>query len=72
MRIKILLFFLLKFSYKNFLIKIFLIIFFRNLELLKSKKDIEILNSDDHQKQIKSMKKTYEEFRPDVTYQVNQ
>jgi hypothetical protein len=38
---------------------------------LKSKKDIEILNSDDHQKQIKSMKKTYEEYRPDVTHQVS-
>jgi len=42
---------------------------FRNLELLRSKKEIEILNSDDHQKQIKMMKKTYEEYRPDVTHQ---
>ncbi len=42
-----------------------------NLEITKSKKDIEIINSDDHSKLIRQMKKSLEEFRPDVSHQVN-
>jgi hypothetical protein len=37
----------------------------------KTKKDIELINSDDHFRTIKNMKKTLEEYRPDVSHQVN-
>ena len=43
---------------------------FSNLELTKTKKDIEIINSDDHTRIIRSMKKSLEEYRPDVAHQV--
>lgn len=35
-----------------------------------TKRGIELINCDDHQKLITKMKKSYEEFRPDVTHQV--
>ena len=41
-----------------------------NLETCKSKKGvIELINCDDHQKLIKSLKKKLEDYRPDVTHQ---
>jgi len=42
-----------------------------NLETAKTKRGIELINCDDHQKLITKMKRTYEEFRPDVTHQVS-
>lgn len=44
---------------------------FSNLEITKTKRDIELINSDDHGRVIKSMKKSLEEYRPDVAHQVN-
>jgi rRNA pseudouridine-1189 N-methylase Emg1 (Nep1/Mra1 family) len=41
-----------------------------NLELTNEKKDPEIINSDEHYKVIKKLKKSVEEFRPDITHQV--
>lgn len=40
-----------------------------NLELTNDKKFPEIINSDDHYNIIKSLNKSKEDFRPDVTYQ---
>ena len=39
------------------------------LELTRTKKYPEIINGDDHIKIIRSMKKSPEEFRPDITHQ---
>ena len=44
-------------------------IFDRNLETTKSKRGIELINSDDHQKLIQKMGKKLEDYRPDVTHQ---
>jgi hypothetical protein len=41
------------------------------LELLRTKKEVALINSDDHYKVIKSKKKSLEDYRPDVTHQVN-
>ena len=43
---------------------------YSNLETTKSKRGIELINCDDHQKLITKMKKNYEDYRPDVTHQV--
>jgi hypothetical protein len=43
---------------------------FSTLELLKSKKETSLINSDEHYKVIRQMKKTLEDYRPDVTHQV--
>lgn len=40
-----------------------------SLELSKSKKYPEIINGDDHIKIIKNMKRSPEDFRPDITHQ---
>lgn len=50
--------------------KLIVILEHANLELTTSKRDPEILNSDDHPKLIKKMGKNLEEYRPDVTHQV--
>jgi len=41
----------------------------RNLETAKTKKGIELINCDDHQRLITKMKRSFEEFRPDVLHQ---
>jgi len=40
-----------------------------NLETANTKRGIELLNCDDHQRLIHKMKRTFEEFRPDVLHQ---
>lgn len=40
-----------------------------NLETIKTKRGIELLNCDDHQKIISKMGKKLEDYRPDVTHQ---
>lgn len=40
-----------------------------NLETIKTKRGIELLNCDDHQKVISKMGKKLEDYRPDVTHQ---
>jgi len=40
----------------------------RNLETAKTKRGIELINCDDHQKLITKMKRSFEEFRPDVLH----
>lgn len=49
--------------------KLIIILKHASLELSKSKHHPEILNSDDHLKQIHQMKKTAEDYRPDITHQ---
>ena len=49
--------------------KLYIILEHANLELTKDKKNPEIINSDDHMNLIKSMNKSYEEYRPDVLHQ---
>ena len=39
-----------------------------NLETIKTKRGIELINCDDHQKYIAKMGKKLEEYRPDVTH----
>jgi rRNA small subunit pseudouridine methyltransferase Nep1 len=39
-----------------------------NLETAKTKRGIEIINCDDHQREITRMGKKFEDFRPDVTH----
>ena len=39
-----------------------------NLETIKTKRGIELLNCDDHQKIISKMGKKLEDYRPDVTH----
>ncbi len=41
-----------------------------NLETANTKRGIELLNCDDHQRLIAKMKRSNEEFRPDVLHQV--
>lgn len=53
-------------SYKK---KLIVILEHANLELTNDKRNPEIINSDDHAMLIKKMKKSYEEYRPDVTHQ---
>ena len=40
-----------------------------NLETAKTKRGIELINCDDHQRLITKMKKSFEDYRPDVTHQ---
>jgi rRNA small subunit pseudouridine methyltransferase Nep1 len=40
-----------------------------NLETANTKRGIELLNCDDHQRLIQKMHRTLEEFRPDVLHQ---
>ncbi len=40
-----------------------------NLETVKTKRGIELINCDDHQKIISKMGKRLEDYRPDVTHQ---
>ena len=40
-----------------------------NLDTIKTKSGIELINSDDHRKHIKKMGKSLEDFRPDITHQ---
>ena len=49
--------------------KLYLILEHANIELTKSKKNLEIINSDDHVQMIKKMGKNLEDYRPDVLYQ---
>ena len=37
--------------------------------MLKNKKNPQIINCDDHPRTIKEMKKSLEEYRPDITHQ---
>lgn len=46
------------------------IITYSPLETTKTKRDMELITSDDHFSLIKSMKKSLEDYRPDVTHQV--
>ena len=41
---------------------------FRNLETTVTKRGMELINSDDHQKLIARMGKKLEDYRPDVTH----
>ena len=41
---------------------------FSNLETVKTKRGVELLNCDDHQKIINKMAKKLEDYRPDVTH----
>ena len=47
-----------------------MLFFDSNLELIKTKSGIEIINSDDHKMAIKKLNKSYEDYRPDITHQV--
>lgn len=40
-----------------------------NLETTKTKRGVELVNCDDHQKLISSMGRKFEDYRPDVTHQ---
>jgi rRNA small subunit pseudouridine methyltransferase Nep1 len=49
--------------------RVIVILEYANLETAKTKRGIELINCDDHQKIITKMKRSLEEFRPDVTHQ---
>lgn len=49
--------------------KLIIILEHANLELTNDKKNPEIINSDDHVPLIKKMKKSIEDYRPDVLHQ---
>ena len=41
---------------------------YSNLETVTTKRGVELLNCDDHQKLINKMGKKLEDYRPDVTH----
>ena len=49
--------------------RVFVILEAANLETVTTKRGIELLNCDDHQKVIAKMGKKLEDYRPDVTHQ---
>jgi rRNA small subunit pseudouridine methyltransferase Nep1 len=57
------------FEEKQSMPRVIVILEHANLETANTKKGIELLNCDDHQRLITKMKRTLEEFRPDVLHQ---
>ena len=44
------------------------IVYCRTLEIAQTKKGIELINCDDHEKLITKMKRSPEDFRPDISH----
>ena len=49
--------------------RVFIILEAANLETIVTKRGIELINCDDHQKHIAKVGKKLEDYRPDVTHQ---
>ena len=56
------------FEEKTFHSRVIVVLEAANLETVKTKRGVELLNCDDHGKLISKMGKRLEDYRPDVTH----